>query len=701
MMLVEPSGLSAALSALDRILALAVEHQAQRLGTGSLLDPWRGMHLGLEDVRRILTETSLVALREDRGMASLLGGLARQAPQIARMADWLGLSNEDLTIVLLALAPEVDLRYERLFGYLQDDITRRRPGFDLVANLFCVDMDERLMWLGRFGQAAPLILHGILDVDAMHGSPLALKTLVLDAQWRNFLLGLEETDPRLVAFARLLPAASRGIDHVAVDGGVRLLLKRAVGAAATGGGDVRMVFVGPHGAGKRAIAAALAHELSLRLLAIDVRAFASAAELAEGLARAHRASRPLRALLYIHGASELASLEPQKARALTETLANSGMWFVLSLTAPLPQMHVSALSALRISLTFPSLPERLAAWLDALRRNQVPAQPGDVQFVSAQFRLSAAQIEQAVVDVRVRLAAEERTQCCLEDLSAAARASCGDELVQLSQRISPKTGFAGLVTSAEVTAQLREICDRIATRDRVRHQWPVDSVHVRDAGLSVLFAGPSGTGKTLAAEALAHELGLDLFRIDLSAVVSKYIGETEKNLNRLFAAAEYANAVLFFDEADALFGKRSEVKNAHDRYANLEVAYLLQKMEQFEGVAILATNLRQNLDGAFARRLAFCVNFAFPEESERARLWEALWPVHATQAEDVDLAWFAREFALSGGNIRNAIVAAAHLAAAEDTTITHDHLLHATRREYQKLGKNLSVSVQPVRGAVA
>ena len=219
--------------------------------------------------------------------------------------------------------------------------------------------------------------------------------------------------------------------------------------------------------------------------------------------------------------------------------------------------------------------------------------------------------------------------------------------------------------------------------------------------MTALFAGPSGTGKTLAAEVVARELGYDLFRIDLSAIVSKYIGETEKNLDRVFASAENANAVLFFDEADALFGKRSEVKDAHDRYANIEISYLLQKMEQFDGLAILATNLKQNLDDAFVRRLTFSVNFSFPEESERHRLWEALWPSLAPRADDVDLNWFAQEYRLSGGNIRNTVLAAVHLAAANGQVVSRDHLLHATRREYQKLGKTIAPPGLMTKGLVS
>ena len=207
-------------------------------------------------------------------------------------------------------------------------------------------------------------------------------------------------------------------------------------------------------------------------------------------------------------------------------------------------------------------------------------------------------------------------------------------------------------------------------------------------GTSVLFTGGSGTGKTTAAQIIAGELGLDMFTVDLSRVVSKYIGETEKNLGRIFDAARDADAVLLFDEADSLFGKRSEVRDSHDRYANIEVSFLLQRIEQFDGVAILATNLRQHLDDALLRRLAFCVSFPVPDEESRRRIWEVVWP-DVPRADGVDLDLLARRFPLSGGNIRNIALAASFLAAADGGVVRMDHLMHATRREYQKLGRNL------------
>jgi SpoVK/Ycf46/Vps4 family AAA+-type ATPase len=217
--------------------------------------------------------------------------------------------------------------------------------------------------------------------------------------------------------------------------------------------------------------------------------------------------------------------------------------------------------------------------------------------------------------------------------------------------------------------------------------WGFSAWGTRGMGVTALFGGPPGTGKTMAAEVLAGDLGLDLYKVDLSGVVSKYIGETEKNLRRIFIEARSGNAILFFDEADALFGKRTEVSDAHDRYANIETSYLLQQMEQYDGVVLLATNLRQNLDEAFTRRIRFIVEFPFPDADSRARIWRTHFPPAAPIAPDVDVEFLAREFAVAGGTIRNIVLNAAFLAVADGGVIDRRHILHGTRREFEKIGR--------------
>jgi SpoVK/Ycf46/Vps4 family AAA+-type ATPase len=224
-------------------------------------------------------------------------------------------------------------------------------------------------------------------------------------------------------------------------------------------------------------------------------------------------------------------------------------------------------------------------------------------------------------------------------------------------------------------------------RPVVYDEWGFGRKLALGKGLNALFAGESGTGKTMAADIMAGELGQDLYKIDLSMLVSKYIGETEKNLNRVFSEAATSNAILFFDEADAIFGKRSEVKDSHDRYANIEISYLLQRMEAYDGVVILATNMRGNLDEAFTRRLHFIVEYPFPEAADREIIWQVNFPAETPVAEDVDFGLLARRFRLAGGNIRNIILASAFLSSEKDEVVGMKHLLHASRREYQKIGR--------------
>ena len=240
------------------------------------------------------------------------------------------------------------------------------------------------------------------------------------------------------------------------------------------------------------------------------------------------------------------------------------------------------------------------------------------------------------------------------------------------------------------TQQLHEICEQVRHRARVFEAWEFDRKLSLGKGLNALFCGPSGTGKTMAAGIVARELGLDLYKIELSGVVSKYIGETEKNLARVFDEAEATSAILFFDEADALFGKRSEVKDAHDRYANVETSYLLQRMEEYEGISILATNLRRNMDDAFVRRIAFVVQFPEPEEPERLRIWQGVFPEALPRRDDIDLAFMARQFKLSGGHIKNIALSAAFLSATDGTAMSMRHIVRATRRELQKMGKSVA-----------
>lgn len=283
----------------------------------------------------------------------------------------------------------------------------------------------------------------------------------------------------------------------------------------------------------------------------------------------------------------------------------------------------------------------------------------------------------------------EKPQPSFTDLCTAARNQSGHHLTTLARKIESKYAWEDIVVQPNQLTQLKDICKEAQYQNLVHHQWGFAAKLSLGKGLNVLFSGSPGTGKTMAAEVIAHELQLDLYKIDLSQIVSKYIGETEKNLNRIFTAAANSNAILLFDEADALFGKRSEIQDSRDRYANIEVSYLLQKMEEYEGIAILTTNLRSNMDEAFERRLRFIIEFSLPDAKNRLQIWQKIFPKNAPCSPDIDLEFLAENLEITGANISNIALTAAFLATDGGAVLKMSHLIQAIRREYQKMGRIL------------
>jgi ATP-dependent 26S proteasome regulatory subunit len=311
-----------------------------------------------------------------------------------------------------------------------------------------------------------------------------------------------------------------------------------------------------------------------------------------------------------------------------------------------------------------------------------------IDAIVQQFDFGPQAITQAVVTARERAnlrAPGEDAVPTVDEIWQVCRDLTGWRLDELAQRIVPCQTWEDIVLPEDVFCQLREIAAQVAHRPQVYEAWGFGEKLSRGRGINALFAGPSGTGKTMGAEILANHLDLDLYRIDLAGIVSKYIGETEKNLKKVFDAAEQSGAILFFDEADALFGKRTEVKDSHDRYANIEVNYLLQRMEDYRGLAILATNRKSDLDRAFLRRLRFLVDFPFPDAEHRQRIWQKVFPAQAAVA-DLDYDALAR-LEIPGGNIKNIALNAAFLAADTGVSIGMEHIMHAARREYNKIDK--------------
>jgi SpoVK/Ycf46/Vps4 family AAA+-type ATPase len=401
------------------------------------------------------------------------------------------------------------------------------------------------------------------------------------------------------------------------------------------------------------------------------------------------------AALYLNGFDAL--LAPERhamLHACLDAVQTVPLTFLAGETSWLPGPALRGARFYGISLTRPETPDRLTLWRKAASAHGLSheAQSAlDLPGIATKFRFTPGQIEDSWRSAESlatwRAKDSKQTTVTTQDLYDACRLNSNRTLATLAQKVSQRFSWPDIVLPADRIAQLREICNHIKYRNRVFNEWGFERKLASSKGLTFLFAGPSGTGKTMAAGIIANELGLDLYKIDLSLVISKFIGETEKNLARIFDEAETANAILFFDEADSLFGKRSDVKDSHDRYANIEVGYLLQRIEEYEGIAILATNFRRNMDEAFVRRLQFTVDFPLPTEDDRHRMWMAILPADTPRDPALDLDLMARRYNLTGGNIRNVALAAAFLAADDGDIVRMSHLISATQREYQKMGK--------------
>lgn len=616
-----------------------------------------------------------------------------------------GLSSFDLDVMLIALAPEIDLDYGRLYAYLQDNVSRRWPSVDLVLNLLCKSPDDKIACRTRFSPQAPLLNHQLLKISADREGdtvPLLAHYLQLDGQIIRFLLGEQTLDPRLSSFSQLHQPEIYGCTLLP-DELVRPL-HNLIKAALDDHQPLRIYLQGPSSTQALNVAECITAKADSPLLVVDL-----AKTLQADLAYSWLPTVICReawlqdAILFLSNAEPLLNNDNRdNFEVFTAALAAFAGVVIIAGNEPWRPSEQTTLGMITIPLTMPGFEERAQTWRAHLTAACIWLDDDDIARLAGRFQLDSRQIaEAAAAALNQRRLTDAATDGAyqtslptLTELSHAARAQSGHDLVQLSRKITPIYEWQDIILPEDTRAQLREMCQRVDWGHRVLDDWGFKQKLSQGKGLNALFVGPSGTGKTMAAEIMANELSLDLYKIDLSGVVSKYIGETEKNLDRVFQAAQRANAILFFDEADALFGKRSEVRDSHDRYANIEISYLLQKMEEHDGITILATNLRQNLDEAFVRRVAFTVHFPFPNDESRLRIWQSVWPNEKLLADDVDLAYLAQNFRLSGGNIRNVALAAAFLAANSTETahgaITLAHILCAIRREYQKMGKVLT-----------
>jgi hypothetical protein len=586
-------------------------------------------------------------------------------PALSVLANRLGLSAFECDLLLLCIGMELDTRFPALCAQAQHDPAKPYPTFALA---FAV-LDEP-SW-DALSPERPLRYWRLLDIHQPGAQPLIGAALSADERVVNFVKGMNYLDDRLTPLLSALPPAMLPPSQRAIaDHLLETLQHVPVGDALP-----VVQLLGSDGTSKQAIAQTIAAAFGAQAYRLLAELLPSATAEQETLLRLwQRESQLLPLALYL----DAAEVERGDAAAtlVKRFLDRAGGLTFVDAREPWASATTHALS---VDVAKPTAVEQRTLW-QRLLGGAAGAQP---QRLAGHFDFNLGRIEQ--IAHAALAAVEQKPEALAHALWQGALAHTRPALDQLAQRIEPKAGWDDLKLPDSEMTLLHQIADQVGQRSTVYDDWGFRQRMNRGLSITALFTGESGTGKTMAAEVLAQELGLSLYRIDLSAVVSKYIGETEKNLRKLFDAAEDGGAILFFDEADALFGKRSEVKDSHDRYANIEVNYLLQRLESFRGLAILATNMKGALDTAFMRRLRFVINFPFPGVVERKAIWASVFPAQAaTTALDFDR--LAR-LALTGGSIQGIALNAAFMAAKAGVQIGMPLLLDAARAEYRKLDK--------------
>ncbi|MFJ1843227.1 ATP-binding protein [Streptomyces sp. NPDC088146] len=666
--------------------AVAVEHRIREaVEVRQRTDPdpddaFRGLYLTDENIARLLDQEEARAFPSPvPSFAADSDGMPVGPARLTSLAGEFGLTALDIEILLITLVPDLDDRFEAFYGYLNDDVTRRRPSIGLALGLCGLSpADEAAR--GRLSALAPLREGRLLLVEDLD-RPFLSRALRVPDRVTAHLLGDDTPDPRL---ADLL-APWHPVPGVGDPAPLAAALARGVPLA--------YLREDQGGAGTALAASALTHA-GHRVLGLDLAQLAEDPSPAEAVRSLVREARLTGAGLVCAPLDAVSREHPGLLRLLASTpvptiLVGRAPWDAAWSTAPPLLLHAPRVEPAT----------RAALWTDAY--DAPLPETIDVDRLLSPFLLTPEQITRAA-----RGAAQtthlDGGVLTPDHVRRGARAQNAAGLDRLARRIEPTVGWNDLVLPPGTHTQLRELAARARHRDRVLGEWGMRPGGGRGRGVSALFAGDSGTGKTMSAEVIAADLGLDLYTVDLATVIDKYVGETEKNLERIFSEAAGVNGVLLFDEADAIFGKRSDVKDAHDRYANVESAYLLQRMESFDGLAILATNLRANLDDAFTRRLDLVVDFPVPDPEQRLLLWErCLGPV-LPRGRDLDLSFCAENFELAGGNIRSIAVTAAYLAADTGGPVTMPTLIHAIQREYQKLGRlTLASEFGPYLGLLA
>lgn len=599
--------------------------------------------------------------------------------RIGRLKDSFDLDGDDTDVILLALAPEISAGYGKIFAYLNDNLNQAYLTVDLATRVLRTERTQRLALQSRLMSGSPLIKNRLLLLNPPDGAEThTARRVHPSGRLLRWLLEEEEL-PSSLGFT---PLDTKGAPLIAGDTHKRI--EELVPALDKG---ITITILGSTSGGREGVAITIARKAERPLVRIDLERCKNFLDEPWELIRELRLSG---ALPYVVNVASSQEDPQQKVRVLTLGAALA----TLSTPVLVGGADRRALSGLlgsdRPSATVKvgrtNLDERLVSWEEQLSDKGWDPQRS-VELAERFYSVGGTTIDRILERAEAEAGGVEPSD---EILWEAARECSRPEFQGLALHVVPKYKWEDLILPNKIKEQLHDLVNYLAEQETVFHRWGANKIRARGYGIKALFSGGPGTGKTMAAEVIANTLGLDMFRVDTSSVVSRWVGETEKNLREIFDAAEGGSAVILFDEADSLFGSRGDVKQAQDRFANQEVAFLLQRLEVFEGCAILTTNLLDNIDEAFLRRFGAVIEFPLPGIPERIRLWEQSIPAGAPRDPDLDLVKLARDFNIAGGNIVSAAINACILASSRRQAVAMRHVVEAIAREMIKMGKQVS-----------
>lgn len=707
---------------LDLLLLLEIEH-IRKQATSTESPEFRGLFLSETEINAMLvnspeaeTRSSSPSNRTVEYLQDAIRELEQQINVRIKAAEMAGLvfplyhlkehfrlAPFDMDTLLICLAPELDLKYEKIYAYLNNDITRKKPTVDLILRLTCNTVREKINGRKRLEYEAPLVRNRLISIiencDGETSSFLSSR-LSMDRRIVNYILEIDLPDSRIEQYCRF-SRMKINMENLLLSNEKRTQLQylfrffiKSKNVTMDSPSPI-LILHGAPGVGKKFATAALCESIHKKILIAETaQMIASDTPPEELLLLVFREAFLKDSAIYFDYMNA-PSGEQSNHRDFRPLLLRLNQRFSVPVFVGCEKSWYAhsrqeAACFINFHLPTPGFNYRRQFWENLLTQNgQSLLDKSEIDSLANKFQFTPGKIHQAMETALHFSRQDQQNSSVLtkEQLYRACRNQSTPNLGALAQKMSPIFGWQDIVLPADTLNHLREISLHLKHRQKVFNKWNFNQKISLGRGTSALFVGQPGTGKTMAAEIIAHDLELDMYKIDLSSIVSKYIGETEKNLSKIFQEAEYSNAILFFDEADALFGKRSEVKDSHDRYANIEVNYLLQKMEEYDGMVILASNFRKNMDEAFTRRLRFIVDFPFPKESYRHRIWQQIFPKETPINNDVRLNFLARKFEISGGHIKNIALSAAFMAAENSGLVSMKHLIRATKREFQKMGR--------------